>query len=116
MLARRSTTSFEFRMRLHHGAELRPNRYVKLTLAYDAMRTPTPSFTGFPGTNPSGPPHRLNIESPSRKPEVQTESHLKRFGGMVNVCEFWRGGWRDSGNIGVGDIVSAAVQQVQEFG
>jgi metal-responsive CopG/Arc/MetJ family transcriptional regulator len=27
-------------------------------------------------------------------PVVQRESHLKRFGGVVNVCEFRRGCWR----------------------
>jgi serine/threonine protein kinase len=33
----------------------RPNLYVRFTLAYEGIRTPTTSLTGFAGTNPSGP-------------------------------------------------------------
>ena len=50
------------------------------------------------------------------EPVVQPESHLERFGGVENVCEFRRGGWRYSGDIGVGNVVIAAIQQIQEIG
>ena len=35
---------------------------------------------------------------------------------MENVCECGRGSWRDSGGIGVVDVVIAAVQQIQKLG
>ena len=43
------------------------------------------------------------------------ESHLKRFDGVENVCECRRGCWRYLGDIGVVNVVIAAVEQIQKF-
>ena len=42
-------------------------------------------------------------------------SHLKRFDGVENVCECRRGCWRYLGDIGVVNVVIAAVKQIQKF-
>ena len=42
-------------------------------------------------------------------------SRLKRFDGMENVGECRRGGWRYLRDIGVVNVVIAAVQQIQQF-
>ena len=42
-------------------------------------------------------------------------SHLKRFDGVENVCERRRGGWRYLGDIGVVNVVIAAVKQIQKL-
>jgi len=36
---------------------------------------------------------------------MQGESHLERFGGVEDVSKLRVGGWRDAGDIGVGDVV-----------
>jgi hypothetical protein len=58
----------------------------------------------------------LNSESIISESVVQRESHLERFRGVENVCEFRRGSWRYSRDIGVGNVVSAAIRQIQKIG
>jgi len=41
-------------------------------------------------------------------------SHLKRFDGVENVCECRRACWRYLGDIGVVNVVIAAVEQIQK--
>ena len=43
------------------------------------------------------------------------DSRLKRFDGVENVCECRRGGWRYLRDIGVVNVVIAAVKEIQEF-
>jgi hypothetical protein len=42
----------------------------------------------------------------------QSDTHLKRFDGVENVCECRRGSWRYLGLIGVVNVVIATVKQV----
>ena len=56
------------------------------------------------------------VSKGASKGSYQREAHLERFGGVENVCEFRRGRWRYSGDIGVGNVVIAAIRQIQKIG
>ena len=46
----------------------------------------------------------------------QRNSHLDRFGGVEDIGEFRRPGWRDARDVRVGNVVIAAIQEIQNVG